>query len=187
MTKWKPTCAYGDGIQQALLQKAIYPLFPPAATAQNARLRFAHLYQPTSLVGGDFFHVVRISDHEAGVFVCDVMGHGVRSAFITAMLAPLIAAESINLADPGLLMTHVNRELTTILKQTGTVLFVTALYCVIHCAQMTMRHAPVPVINRLYTCGATQAKFILPVTRTRLPGRRSGSSKARALARRPRN
>ena len=37
-------------------------------------------------------------------------------------------------------MTHVNRELTTILKQTGTVLFVTALYCVIDCEQMTMRH-----------------------------------------------
>jgi sigma-B regulation protein RsbU (phosphoserine phosphatase) len=47
----------------------------------------------------------------------------------------------VNLADPGLLMTHVNRELTTILKQTGTVLFVTALYCVIDCEQLTMRHA----------------------------------------------
>ena len=127
-------------LQQALLPKE-YPLFPSTAPAQSTRLRFAHLYQPASLVGGDFFHVVRISDHEAGVFICDVMGHGVRSALITAMLRALIAAESVNLADPGLLMTHVNRELTAILKQTGTVLFVTALYCVIDCEQMTMRHA----------------------------------------------
>src|SRR5262245_32491238 len=127
-------------LQQALLPKE-YPLFPSTARAPNTRLRFAHLYQPASLVGGDFFHVVRISDHEAGVFICDVMGHGVRSALITAMLRALIAAEGVNLADPGSLMTHVNRELTTILKQTGTVLFVTALYCVIDCEQMTMRHA----------------------------------------------
>jgi sigma-B regulation protein RsbU (phosphoserine phosphatase) len=127
-------------LQQALLPKE-YPLFPSNAPVQSTRLRFAHLYEPASLVGGDFFHVVRISDHEAGVFICDVMGHGVRSALITAMLRALIAAEGVNLADPGLLMTHVNRELTTILKQTGTVLFVTALYCVIDCEQMTMRHA----------------------------------------------
>ena len=81
-------------LQQALLPKE-YPLFPSTATAQSTRLRFAHLYQPASLVSGDFFHVVRISDREAGVFICDVMGHGVRSALITAMLRALIAAEGV--------------------------------------------------------------------------------------------
>ncbi|MGH8092456.1 MAG: PP2C family protein-serine/threonine phosphatase [Chthoniobacterales bacterium] len=113
-------------LQQALLPKE-YPLFPSTATTQTARLRFAHLYQPASLMSGDFFHVVRISEEEAGVFICDVMGHGVRSALITAMLRALIAGEGANLADPGLLMTDLNRELTAILKQTDTVLFVTAL------------------------------------------------------------
>ena len=91
--------------------------------------------------GGDFFHIVRISDHEAGVFICDVMGHGVRSALITAMLRALIEAEAPNLPDPGLVLTHLNRELTAILKQTGTVLFVTALYCVFDSEQLLMRHA----------------------------------------------
>lgn len=127
-------------LQQALLPKE-YPLFPPTATAEMATLRFAHLYQPASLVGGDFFHVVRLSDHSAGVFICDVMGHGVRSALITAMLRALIGAEGLSLADPGLLMTHLNRELTAILKQTGTVLFVTALYCVFDSEELVMRHA----------------------------------------------
>jgi sigma-B regulation protein RsbU (phosphoserine phosphatase) len=127
-------------LQQALFPKE-YPLFPSTASPRTARLRFAHLYQPASLVGGDFLHVVRVSDQEAGVFIFDVMGHGVRSALITAMLRALIAAEGVNFADPGLLMTHLNRELTAILRQTGTVLFVTALYCVFQCDQMTMRHA----------------------------------------------
>lgn len=127
-------------LQQALLPKE-YPLFPPTATAETAHLRFAHLYQPASFIGGDFFHIVRISDHEAGVFICDVMGHGVRSALITAMLRALIEAEAPSLADPGLVLTHLNRELTAILKQTGTVLFVTALYCVFDSEQLVMRHA----------------------------------------------
>jgi serine phosphatase RsbU (regulator of sigma subunit) len=127
-------------LQQALLPKE-YPLFPPTATPETARLRFAHLYHPASMVGGDFFHVVRISDHEAGVFICDVMGHGVRSALVTAMLRALIAAESANLQDPGLLMTHVNRDLTAILKQTGTVLFVTSLYCLFDCETLMLHLA----------------------------------------------
>ena len=127
-------------LQEALLPRE-YPLFPAHATIETARLRFNHLYQPASMVSGDFFHVERISAHEAGVFICDVMGHGVRSALITAMLRALIAAEGANLPDPGLLMTHLNRELTAILKQTGTVLFVTALYSVFDCEAGTMRHA----------------------------------------------
>ena len=127
-------------LQEALLPKE-YPLFPADATTESARLRFDHLYQPARMMSGDFFHVERISDREAGVFICDVMGHGVRSALITAMLRALIAAEGANLPDPGLLMTHLNRELTAILKQTGTVLFVTALYCVFECEAGTMRHA----------------------------------------------
>jgi sigma-B regulation protein RsbU (phosphoserine phosphatase) len=127
-------------LQQALLPKE-YPLFPPTATVETAHLRFAHLYQPASFIGGDFFHIVRISDHEAGVFIFDVMGHGVRSALITAMLRALIEAEAANLADPGLVLTHLNRELTAILKQTGTVLFVTALYCVFDSERRRMRHA----------------------------------------------
>jgi phosphoserine phosphatase RsbU/P len=127
-------------LQQALLPKE-YPLFPPTATVETAHLRFAHLYQPASFIGGDFFHIVRISDHEAGVFICDVMGHGVRSALITAMLRALIEAEAPSLADPGLVLTHLNRELTAILKQAGTVLFVTALYCVFDSEQLLMRHA----------------------------------------------
>ena len=92
-------------LQQALLPKE-YPLFPPTATTETAHLRFAHLYQPASFIGGDFFTSFRVSDHEAGVFICDVMGHGVRSALITAMLRALIEAEAASLADPGLVLTH---------------------------------------------------------------------------------
>src|SRR5262249_51973865 len=84
--------------------------------------------------------------------ICDVMGHGVRSALVTAMLRALITAESANLRDPGLLMTRVNSDLTAILKQTGTVLFVTSLYCLFDCETLIMRYAraghPPPLLAR---------------------------------------
>jgi serine phosphatase RsbU (regulator of sigma subunit) len=45
-----------------------YPFFPPDATEETTALRFYHRYLPASLVGGDFFHIVRLSDNVAGVF-----------------------------------------------------------------------------------------------------------------------
>jgi serine phosphatase RsbU (regulator of sigma subunit) len=117
-------------LQQAMMS-VTYPVFPGSATIETARLRFSHLYLPASLIGGDFFFIARVSDSCAGVFICDVMGHGVRSALITAMLRALIEGLGPEAADPGQLMTRLNAELTNILKQTGTVLFVTALYCAI--------------------------------------------------------
>ena len=45
-------------------------------------------------VSGDFFSVSALSDSEAGIFICDVAGHGVRAALVTAMIRAL--AEELN-------------------------------------------------------------------------------------------
>jgi serine phosphatase RsbU (regulator of sigma subunit) len=127
-------------LQQALIS-VTYPLFPAKATAKTASLRFSHLYLPASLIGGDFFFIVRVSESCAGIFICDVMGHGVRSALITSMLRALIEGLGPEAADPGQLMTRLNTELTNILQQTGTVLFVTALYCTLDARTGQLRFA----------------------------------------------
>ncbi len=75
-------------IQEAFLPER-YPTFPKGTPAKESALHFYHRYLPTGAVGGDFFDVLRISDTQAGVFICDVMGHGVRAALVTAMLRVL--------------------------------------------------------------------------------------------------
>jgi phosphoserine phosphatase RsbU/P len=127
-------------LQQALMSVK-YPVFPAKATAETARLRFSHFYLPASLIGGDFFFIVHVSDTCAGIFICDVMGHGVRSALITSMLRALIEGVGPEAADPAQLMTRLNTELTNILRQTGTVLFVTALYCTLDSENGQLRFA----------------------------------------------
>jgi sigma-B regulation protein RsbU (phosphoserine phosphatase) len=114
-------------LQQALLPKE-YPLFPSTVTAQSARLRFAHLYRPASLVGGDFFHVVRISDHEAGIFICDVMGHGVRAALVASTVSALVGQLRDYLGDPGELLARLNRALCSTLEYSEDGLFASAFY-----------------------------------------------------------
>jgi PAS domain S-box-containing protein len=114
-------------IQQAILPQQ-YPVFPTDATPESSRLRFCHRYHPTGQVGGDFFNVLRLSDTKAGLFICDVMGHGVRSALVTAMVRALVEELRPVALDPGQLLTRINCDLRAILQQTGTPLFTTAFY-----------------------------------------------------------
>jgi len=127
-------------LQQAMLP-GVYPTFPAGCPEESSAIQFFHRYQPSGNVGGDFFHVIPLSDHSAGVFICDVMGHGVRSALVTAMLRALVEELARGASDPGDLMTLINRELTKILHQTGAVLFATALYAIVDSAEGRLRYS----------------------------------------------
>ena len=127
-------------LQQALMPN-VYPSFPGSSSQGPTRLRFYHRYLPASMLGGDFFHIARLSDDAAGICVCDVMGHGVRAALITAMLRALIETHAVDAADPGRFLTALNNEFTRIMKQTGTLVFATVLYCVINIRERDARFA----------------------------------------------
>ena len=118
-------------LQQALMPST-YPSVPADAGAGATRLHFCHRYLPATLMGGDFFHIARLNDDTAAICICDVMGHGVRAALITAMMRAMIETHAAEAVDPGRLLTQLNSEFTGILKQTGTLVFVTVLYCVIN-------------------------------------------------------
>jgi sigma-B regulation protein RsbU (phosphoserine phosphatase) len=127
-------------LQQALMPN-VYPSFPGSSSHGSMALRFYHRYLPASMMGGDFFHIARLSDDTAGVCICDVMGHGVRAALITAMLRALIETHAVDAADPGRFLTQLNNEFTRIMKQTGTLVFATVLYCVINVTERDARFA----------------------------------------------
>src|SRR5262249_8461318 len=127
-------------LQQALMPST-YPRIAADAGTGASKLRFCHRYLPATLMGGDFFHIARLSDDAAAVCICDVMGHGVRAALITAMMRAMIETHSVEAAEPGRLLTQLNSEFTEILKQTGTLVFVTVLYFVINIKTGTARFA----------------------------------------------
>ncbi|MDB6152425.1 MAG: rsbP 1 [Chthoniobacteraceae bacterium] len=110
-------------LQFALLPQN-FPTVPHSVAPQESALRFFSLYFPTGGVSGDFFDVFPVSDSSIGIFICDVMGHGVRAALITSMMRVLLEQHSGS--DPGKLLTEMNRGLHSILKNTGTTLYATA-------------------------------------------------------------
>ncbi len=116
-------------LQESLLPHS-YPCFPRTARLEDSALRFQHRYFWTSQLGGDFFSVQNLSDTAAGVLICDVMGHGVRSALVTAMLRALVGDLEMHAHDPGRFLGEMNRKLAAILKQIEEPIYATAIYLV---------------------------------------------------------
>ena len=116
-------------VQQALLPQH-YPVFPAGAQPGRSRLHFGHRWIPSHTVAGDFFTVFPVSDRVAGVFLCDVMGHGVRAALITALLRGLLREQQARAGDPGAFLSALNSQLKALLERVGDLVFVTAVYLV---------------------------------------------------------
>jgi sigma-B regulation protein RsbU (phosphoserine phosphatase) len=138
-------------IQTAMLPQQ-YPLFPPKAPPEQSAFQFTHRYQPAESVSGDFFSVAQISDTEAGVFICDVAGHGVRAALVTAMIRALAEELKPLAREPGYFLRKLNSDLSNILKSTGSPMLTTAFYLIANWQTGLVRFAnaghPKPLVLR---------------------------------------
>jgi phosphoserine phosphatase RsbU/P len=118
-----------------------YPTFPHSALPSQSAFQFTHRYRPAGSVGGDFFTVSALSENEAGVFICDVAGHGIRSALVTAMIRALAEELKPAATNPGQFLSKLNSDLHSILRHTDTPLFTTAFYLVADWTTGTVRYA----------------------------------------------
>ncbi|MEA2068134.1 MAG: SpoIIE family protein phosphatase, partial [Verrucomicrobiota bacterium] len=137
----------------AELQKTFFPTsYPIFACGENNGfypIRFCHHHHAGGLVGGDFCSIRKLSETEAGVFLCDVMGHGIRSALGTAIVRAMVEQISPREKDPGRYLQHMNQMLMPILRQDEQFVFATAVYMVVDVTNGTVRYAnaghPVPM------------------------------------------
>ncbi len=129
-----------------------YPVFPPKVPPEQSTLQFTHRYQAAEAVSGDFFSVSAISEEEVGVFICDVTGHGVRAALVTAMIRALAEELKPFARDPGIFLRKLNTDLCNILKSTGSPMLTTAFYLTANWRTGLMRFAnaghPKPLLVR---------------------------------------
>jgi serine phosphatase RsbU (regulator of sigma subunit)/anti-sigma regulatory factor (Ser/Thr protein kinase) len=104
-----------NNIQQSLLPKNL-PTLPGVQIA--AMCRSAHQ------VGGDFYDVLRVGDHEMLLVIADVMGKGIPAAMFAAILRTMVRAAPELAHQPAALLTRVNRMLFDELS--GVDMFITA-------------------------------------------------------------
>jgi sigma-B regulation protein RsbU (phosphoserine phosphatase) len=127
-------------IQTAMLPQQ-YPAFPPEVPPEQSAFQFVHRYEPAESVSGDFFSVSALSDNEAAIFICDVTGHGIRAALVTAMIRALTEELKPLARDPGMFLRKLNSDLCSILKSTGSPTLTTAFYLVADWTTGLMRFA----------------------------------------------
>ena len=127
-------------VQQALVSDQPVQ-HPPGVANGEARLLFHHRYLPTAMLAGDFFDIIPLSPNEVGVFICDVVGHGVRAALLTTFLRGLIEELMTHAAEPGTFLRKINHSLRAVFGHGEAFLFSSAFYLVIDVVSGTVRYA----------------------------------------------
>ena len=116
-------------IQLALLPRD-YPTLSDYGSSGYSALTFAHCYRPAAAVGGDFFDIFPLSQHRAGVFICDVMGHGLRAALVTAIIRTLLEELRPVMQNAGRFLSALNLRLRAILERLDEPFIATAFYLI---------------------------------------------------------
>ena len=117
------------------LQMGLLPR--PDVVAPEARV--AARVVPAESVGGDFYHLFRLSGGRTGVMIGDVSGHGYRAALIMALAMSAAAIHAQDSGDPG-------RTLAAVLRSVGeelasTEMFISTCYAVVDPARGELHYA----------------------------------------------
>jgi serine phosphatase RsbU (regulator of sigma subunit) len=116
------------------IQRAYLPLgeadFPRQHATDSAVLHVHSRFLPAAELGGDFFDILEVSETRIGIFICDVMGHGVSAGLVAGILRGLIEEARPDADDAGAFLTDLNRGMRAVLCHTDGPIFATAFYAV---------------------------------------------------------
>src|SRR5208282_1023766 len=115
------------------IQLSILPReFPP-----STNFRVAARYMPMTSVAGDLYDYIIVDDHQVGLLIADVSGHGVPAALIAAMVKLAAASQRAIAADPSRLLSGMNSALLGNTQDQ----FVTAAYVYLNSESGELRYS----------------------------------------------
>lgn len=127
------------------IQRAYLPLgdadFPRHARADGALLHVHSRFQPAAELGGDFFDILEVSETEIGIFIGDVMGHGVSAGLVAGILRGLIEEARPWAGDAGMFLAELNCGMRAVLCHNHGPIFATAFYLIADLAKGEIRYA----------------------------------------------
>lgn len=109
----------------------------PSSFPVSKSFRVAARYCPMSSVAGDFYDFILAKEHEAGLFIADVSGHGVPAALIASMVKLAAATHRADAENPSSLLDGMNASLCGNTHNQ----FVTAAYVYLNAATQELRYS----------------------------------------------
>ena len=92
-------------------------LIPQDGVLELSGFRIASRCCPEMAVGGDFFDIWEVAPNRLGVFISDVMGHGVSAAFVTVFIKTVLAEFQQQVEDnPGYLLEILNTRFNDLIS-----------------------------------------------------------------------
>ena len=137
-----------------------YPAFPADASAEESCVEFLHRFNATRDVSSDYCSIQRISDTEAGIFLCDVQGGGVRAALGTALIRGNIHKLASLERDPGRYLSCLNELLIPLIHHDQLLLDLTACYLVLDTANGRIRMASAGYPQPLHFRHGSETKWL---------------------------
>ena len=110
---------YNTRLQEELqMARSIQEIMIPQNGVQElSGFRIASHCCPEMAVGGDFFDIWEIAPNRIGVFISDVMGHGVSAAFVTVFIKTVLAEFQQQVEDnPGALLEILNTRFNDLIS-----------------------------------------------------------------------
>lgn len=101
---------------------------------RDNELNFYH--KPSKVVGGDFYHALKINNDKIVYILADVMGHGIVSNYMVAMMKGAFKVLSRTCSSPGEIMTNLNDMLYDEFDKMG--MFTTCLVSMIDLKENTI-------------------------------------------------
>lgn len=140
-----------DSLQLIRSEMATASRFQKNLIVQNQpeipEISFSHIYEQADSLGGDYYEVVQLSDNRLGVFMADVMGHGVTSAMIAIEVKMNFDQVSHRHSTPGPVITRMNQQLIPLMP---VGFFVAGFYGIINLHTLEMEYTqfglPKPVL-----------------------------------------
>lgn len=120
--------------------------FVPRRIPDWKGLQFWVKFFPMAEVSGDFYDYFTLGSNKLGIMVCDVSGHGVPAALISAIAK--LSFKSHNLDSPAEVFSKVNLDLLNYVKKEG---YLTSFYMIINAQNeivYSVGAAPPPMLLR---------------------------------------
>jgi sigma-B regulation protein RsbU (phosphoserine phosphatase) len=126
------------------LASRIQESFLPQRLPEVPQVRFVVQYRPCGRVGGDFYDVFRLDERHFGLYIADVVGHGVPASLLTIFIKKGIRAKEISgndyrLIPPGEVLDRLNADL--IEQKLSDQPFITMVYVLFNYADGTFQFA----------------------------------------------
>ena len=102
---------------------------------KNTQIHIEGVYLPSEMLGGDMYAWYQIDDHRYGIFLMDVMGHGVAPALVCMSVLSLLKGIITKCIEPDKVMQEVNRHVFSLFRNEDSLqmkhYYLTSIYAAI--------------------------------------------------------